>query len=316
MRIMQAMRAVAAVLLSCPLLMAAAHPIRASAATTTTTISATSAVSSTARATAAHAPPPGRLVVLDSTLAEIVVALGAAAQIVGTTAGTEHIAELAHTPRLPGFRQTSAEPILALAPGTVLLGRDRALPQTLQQLQSAGVAIIKLGDEASEAAVEQRIRAIAKLLGRSPQGEVLAARFRSDMQGVRQWVARAATRPKAIFILAGGGRPTVAGGRGTNTAALLDMAGARNVADDFEGYKAMSQEALLMAAPEFILTNAEGLAASGGAPAVLAAPGAAGTPAARNGRLITIPSQYLQGLGLSTPAGIRALARQLHPELQ
>ncbi|MBN9428190.1 MAG: ABC transporter substrate-binding protein [Burkholderiales bacterium] len=268
------------------------------------------------RAAAAQSPGAERLVVLDSTLAEIVVALGAAAQIIGTAAGSEHIAELAQTPRLPGFRQTSAEPILALAPTIVLLGRDRTLPQTLQQLQAAGVAIVKLGDEASEAGVEQRIRAIARLLGRGPQGEALVARFKSDLQSARQWVARARTRPKAVFILAGGGRPTVAGGRGTNTAALLEMAGAQNVADDFEGYKAMSQEALLMAAPEFILTNAEGLAAGGGAPAVLTAPGAAGTPAARSRRLITIPGQYLQGLGLSTPAGIRLLAAQLHPELR
>lgn len=257
-----------------------------------------------------------RLVVLDSTLTEIAVALSGAAQIAGTVGGVDHLPELANTPKLPGFRQSSAESILALAPNVVLMGSDRALPQTLQQVEAAGVKVVRLGDEATETAAEQRIRAVAQLLRRPTLGETLARRFRQEMQDARAWVARAKTRPKAIFILAGGGRPTVAGGRGTNTAALLEMAGARNVAGDFEGYKIMSQEALLMAAPEFILTNAEGLVLSGGAPAVLSAPGASATPAARAGRLITIPGRYLQGLGLSTPEGIRLLAARFHPELK
>lgn len=257
-----------------------------------------------------------RLVVLDNTLAEITVALGGAAQIAGTVGGVEYLPELANTPQLPGYRQSSAESILALTPNVVLMGSDRALPQTLQQVEAAGVKVVRLGDEATEAAVEQRIRAVAQLLRRPAQGEALARRFRQEMRDARAWVARAKSQPRAIFILAGGGRPTVAGGRGTNTATLLEMAGARNVAADFEGYKIMSQEALLAAAPEFILTNAEGLVLSGGAPAVLSAPGASATPAARAGRLITIPGRYLQGLGLSTPEGIRLLASRFHPELK
>ena len=257
-----------------------------------------------------------RLVVLDSTLVEIIVALGGANRIVGTVSGVEHLPELAHTPKLPGFRQSSAESILALTPDVLLMGSDRALPQTLQQVAAAGVQVVRLGDEASEAAAEQRIRAVAHLLRRPARGEALARRFRQEMAQARAWVARAKSQPKAIFILAGGGRPTVAGGRGTNTAALLEMAGARNVANDFDGYRILSQEALLMAAPEFILTNEDGLVPSGGAPAVLNAPGAAATPAARAGRLITLPGRYLQGLGLSTPEGIRLLAGRFHPELQ
>lgn len=259
---------------------------------------------------------PLRLVVLDSTLAEIVVALGGAARIVGTVSGVEHLPELAGTPQLPGFRQTSAESILALAPDTLLMSSDRALPQTLAQIESAGVRVIRLGDEATEAATRERILAVAGLLRQPEQGKALARRFSQEMQDIRAWVAGARSRPKAIFILAGGGRPTVAGGRGTNTATLLEMAGAHNVADGFEGYKIMSQEALLMAAPEFILTNGEGLLQSGGVPTVLTAPGATATPAARAGRLITIPSRYLEGLGLSTPEGIRLLAKHFHPELK
>ena len=150
---------------------------------------------------------------------------------------------------------------------------------------------------------------------RPEKRNAMSPQVHADMHSALKWVSAARSHPKAVFILAGGGRPTVAGGRGTNTAALLEMAGARNVASDFEGYKIMSQEALLMAAPEFILTNAEGLAPAATGPAVLSAPGARETPAARAGRVITVAGRFLQGLGLSTPEGIRALGVQLHPEL-
>ena len=266
----------------------------------------------------AHGAGPAstaRIVVLDGTLTEIVIALGAASQIVGTVSGADDLPEMAHIHKLPGFRQTSAESILALRPDLLLMGSDRALPQTLEQVESAGVKVLKLGEEATQAAAEQRILRVAEVLSRTAQGKALAQKFSADMHSALKWVSAARSRPKAVFILAGGGRPTVAGGRGTNTAALLEMAGARNVASDFEGYKIMSQEALLMAAPEFILTNAEGLAPAATGPAVLSAPGARETPAARAGRVITVAGRFLQGLGLSTPEGIRALGVQLHPEL-
>jgi ABC-type hemin transport system substrate-binding protein len=51
-----------------------------------------------------------------------------------------------------------------------------------------------------------------------------------------------------------------------------------------------------------------------GLPVALSAPGAMATPAGKAGRLITVPGQYLQGMGILTPEGIRVLGRQLHPE--
>jgi iron complex transport system substrate-binding protein len=98
-------------------------------------------------------------------------------------------------------------------------------------------------------------------------------------------------------------------------AALLELAGAENVAQGIEGFKVMSQEAMIEAAPEFILTNQDGTVARDGVPVALQAPGALATPAGKAGRLITVPGQYLQGMGILTPEGIRLLGRQLHPQV-
>lgn len=257
-----------------------------------------------------------RLIVANSYLAEIVVALGAASSIVGVSGGTDHLPSLARVPRLPGFRQTSAEPMLALNPTRVLIADQFTATQTLDQLRAAGVRVDLINAAPTPEAVVGRIRQIAQIVGRPAQGEELVAKFERELAESRDFVARAKTRPRALFILAGGGRPTLVGGRSTNTATLLELAGAKNVADGFEGYKAMSQEVMVEAAPQFILTNKEGREASDGVPVALKAPGAMATPAGKAGNLISVPNEYLQGMGILTPKGILELARQLHPELK
>ncbi|MFZ4757415.1 MAG: heme/hemin ABC transporter substrate-binding protein [Burkholderiaceae bacterium] len=262
------------------------------------------------------AEPAERWIVPNSYVAEIVVALGGAARIVATGGGTDHITELKGVPRLPGFRQTSAEPMLSLAPTRLVASNEWTVPQVLEQMRAAGVKVDLLDPEQTPAGVERRIRAVARLMGREAAGESLAAGFRTELAEVRALVARQSRRPRALFVLAGGGRPTLVGGRGTNVAALLELAGAANVADGIEGFKVMSVEAMVEAAPEFILTNREGTVTSDGVPVALKAPGAQATPAGREGRLITVGNEYLQGMGILTPRGVKALAVQMHPGLK
>ena len=104
-------------------------------------------------------------------------------------------------------------------------------------------------------------------------------------------------------------------GADTHIALLIELAGADNVTDGIAYFKPMSPEAMLQAAPEFILVNEEGLELSGGIPIALTAPGAALTPAGRSGNIFALPGGYLQGLGLNSPKAIRAIAERVHPEL-
>lgn len=261
--------------------------------------------------------PPERWIVTNSYVADIVVALGGAGWIVAVGGGSDHITELRGVPRLPGFRQTSAEPMLSVSPRRVIATTEWAVPQVFDQLRSAGVAVEVLDGEQTPAGVERRIRKVASLMGRQAQGEQLVARFQRELAEVRQQVvqqvARVPNPPKALFVLAGGGRPTLVGGKGSNVALLLELAGARNVAEGVEGFKVMSVESMIEAAPDVILTNEDGTQPIDGVPVALRAPGALDTPAGRAGRLITIPGRYLQGMGILTPEGVRLLARQLYP---
>ncbi len=261
-----------------------------------------------------HAAPE-RWIVTNSYIAEIVVALGAASQVVAVGGGADHIPELKAVPRLPGFRQTSAEPMLSVSPNRVVMSSEWTVPQTIEQLRAAGVQVDLIDGEQTPAAVERRIRQLARLLGRLAQGEALVLKFQRDMTAALALANKATHKPRALFILAGGNRPTLVGGKGTNVAALLDLAGAVNVAQGIEGFKTMSAEAMIESAPDVILTNQDGTAPVDGVPVAMKAPGVMATPAGKAGRLITIPGQYLQGMGILTPEGISVLLKKMHPGL-
>ncbi|MBK6651961.1 MAG: ABC transporter substrate-binding protein [Betaproteobacteria bacterium] len=256
-----------------------------------------------------------RWIVANSYVAEIVVALGSASQIVAVGGGADHIVELKAVPRLPGFRQVSAEPMLALSPQRVVISNEWTVPQTLDQLRAAGVQVTVLDADQTPEGVERRIRLVAKLLGKVAQGESLVAKFKRELADALALAARAKPKLRALFVLAGGNRPTLVGGRGSNVAALLDMSGAINVAQGIEGFKVMSAESMIEAAPDVILTNQDGTVPNDGVPVALRAPGAMATPAGKAGRLITIPGQYLQGMGILTPEGVGVLVRKMHPQL-
>lgn len=260
--------------------------------------------------------PGARIVVTGSYLAEILVELGAARQIVATGGGVDHIAPLKAVPRLRGFRQMSAETVLAQRPDVYITTNDITGAGVVTQLRAAGVQVVLFEAEPTLGGISERIAELGVVLSKPREAAALARRFQADLAQARAFVARARTRPRGLFILSGGNRPTLVAGRGTGPANLIELAGGTNVASTIEGFKVMSQEAMIAAAPEFILLNPDGLENRGGVPAALTAPGALLTPAGRGKRLITLPGEYLQGFGILTPSAIRALARAIHPALK
>lgn len=257
-----------------------------------------------------------RLLIIGSYIADMVVALGAADKVVGIGAGADHIAELADVPVIPGFRNTSAEPMLALSPTIALFSGRQTRPELIEQLKQTGVEVHLFKDDAGSIdLVPKHIRMLGEMFGKTEEAEEVVKSFHSSMEQALDLVAQAKTKPRGLFILSGGGRPTVVAGGNTDIALLLELAGAKNMTSDITNFKPMSQEKMIEAAPEFILINKEGAEVIGDLPVALKAPGILLTPAGKQRNIITLPTGYLVGLGLHTPKAIEALARRIHPDL-
>lgn len=253
-----------------------------------------------------------RYIVIGSTVAEIVSELIPAGQVVGVGSGLDHIEAFRGIPVIRGFRLTSAENLLALRPTAVLITERQTRPELVVQLRDAGVRVEVFPDGHGKAAVVEKIHHLGRLLDRQEAATALVGRFSADWDAAIASVGDPAVRPHGLFILSGGGRPTLVGGRGTHPAHLIELAGGVNVVDMIEGYKPLSQEAMAALAPRFILVNNEGMSPVNGSIAALTAPGAMMTPAARDGRIITLSAGALTGPGIMTPGAIRELATKIH----
>lgn len=257
----------------------------------------------------------GGLISLGGPVTEIVVALGEEERLVAVDSTSRHPERLAELPDVGYVRALSAEAILALAPDLVLATPEAGPPAVLSQLESAGIAVVRVPNEPTPAGLGDKIRVVAEALGREAEGRALAGRLAGELAQLSGALAGAEEAPRVLFLLSISRGATLAAGRGTTVAAMIELAGGRNAAAGMEGYKPLNPEAAVEMDPELVLVTPQTLEALGGADALFARPELAGSSAARAGRLLTLDAQLLIGFGPRTGAALRQMAAALHPAL-
>ncbi len=260
--------------------------------------------------------PAARLVTLGGSVTEIVFALGAGARVAGVDASSVWPPEVEALPNVGYFRTLGAEGVLSLEPDLVVAGEGAGPPEVLEQLRAAGVEVVIIPDGASPPGAVEKIRRVAAVLGAEAQGEALAAQLEDDLTAAAHLRARIAGKPpRALFLWGQGGRTLLAGGLDTGADAMIRLAGAENAAADVTGYKPLTPEAVVAAAPDVVIVPRRTLDGVGGADAVWQTPGLAGTPAARNQRLVVVDTLEFLGFGPRTGKALLELLVALHPEL-
>lgn len=260
---------------------------------------------------AAVAGPDDRYVIIGGNVAEIFDALEPDGTVVGIGAGFAAEGRFAGLPVVRGFRLTSAEALLSLRPTVIMIAQRQTTPELLTKLQGTGVSVEVLPQTNDLPDVQARLARMGRLLDRQDKAAQLSDRLAQDWAAALAKTAgpKAAglNGPRGIFVLSGGGRGNLAGGTDSLAARMIEWAGGHNLTTH-EGHKPLSQEAMAALAPDFIMTNAEGMAPDGGEPALFAAPGIALTPAYRNKAMFAVPGGYLTETGLRTPEAILFLA--------
>jgi iron complex transport system substrate-binding protein len=216
-------------------------------------------------------------------------------------------------PRVGYKRSLSAEGILALRPDLLLANDDVGPPEVMQQIQAVGVEIAVIPDEPTVAGLRTKVRAVARVLNRVSQGEQLVARLNADLAEARRAVQDIRNKPRILFLLHIGSGADMSGGRDTVADAMIQLAGGVNVMRHaFTGYKPITPEAVVAAAPEIVLMTKRNLVSLGGKQKVIDRIGLANTPAGREGRVVAMDGLFLLGFGPRTGQAVAQLADQLH----
>lgn len=258
-----------------------------------------------------------RIVSVGGAITETLYALGAQGELVGVDTTSIFPAEARQLPSVGYQRALSAEGVLSLAPTMVLAGEDTGPPAVLRQLEAARMPVHLLDSGHTIEGVIGRSRRIGELTGHVAAGTALAERLQADWRACQARVAELAPRDPAkalrvLFVLAPVPNQLRAAGTGTGAHALIGYAGARNAFADAEGYKLLSAEAAVAAAPDVIVTTDHGLASTGSVANLLRMPGLAQTPAGRSQRVVTVEILMALGFGPRLPLAVRTLAEALH----
>jgi len=260
---------------------------------------------------------PSRIIPVNGDLTEVVYALGLGDRIVATDISATYPEAANDTPKIGYQRTLTAETILTFEP-TVVIADDRAgPPEVFDAIRAAGVDVVIIPHHADIQAPAYKIRAVASTLGVAAAGEALVATYEDELAAAQEVADNGVAesgRPLVLALYFRGEGVQLVFGAGSGIDAVVEAAGAVNagsemgVVDNAE----LSTEAIIDAAPDYLLVTTTGLDSVGGIDGLLAQPGLAETPAGEHRRVLVFEDQFLYGLGPRTGELVADLADQIH----
>ena len=258
---------------------------------------------------------PQRVIAVGGALTELIYALGAQGELVGVDSTSLYPAAATKLPNVGYARTLAAEGLLSLAPTMVVATEEAGPPAVLRQLESARVPLHVLRAEHRFEGVIERAQRLGELLGRTREAAALTARLQADWATSRASVVKLAAghhAPRVLFVLSNAANQARIAGSATAADAMIVYAGAVNALGEAQGYKMLSPEAAIAAAPDVILATTQGVEATGGVEGLLKLPGLAQTPAGQTKRVVVMETMELLGFGPRTPKALTTLAQSLH----
>ncbi|ABF90147.1 hemin ABC transporter, periplasmic hemin-binding protein [Myxococcus xanthus DK 1622] len=248
-------------------------------------------------AAAAKAPVnAAKLVTVGPAITETVFALGAGGQVVGVDDTSLALEVARKSPKVGYQRALSSEAIVALGTSQLLASEEAGPPGVLEQLKTVGVDVVVLPNKHTVEATRERIRTLAQRLGKAEQGEALVKQLDSDLRKAQERTAarKDAKPPRVLALYARGANVLMVAGAGTAAGELVTLSGGVNAIAGYAGHKPLTAEAVVEAAPDFILMPASSLEPVGGEEGLSRTPGLSQV---RGWRLITVDDVHFMGLG-------------------
>jgi iron complex transport system substrate-binding protein len=268
-----------------------------------------------ATGTAVDVSDTSRVIALGGDITEIVYALGQRDHLVAVDSSSVYPAAVNDLPHVGYVRRLAAEGVLSLAPSLIIANPDVGPPEVLAQIQQAGVPIFVVPAEDTVAGAKTKINTVADIFGASEQAQAINRNIDLDISEARLYTdaARASTAPKVMFIYARGAGALSVSGTDTAAHAMIELTGAENAITEYEGYKPLTAEAAVTAAPDVLLFMTRGLDSVGGYEGLADLPGLALTPAYQNQRIVALDDLYLLGFGPRVGQAIKDLTLELYP---
>ena len=250
---------------------------------------------------------PERIVTIAGNVSETVFALGLGGKVVAVDSSSVYPLAALALPKVGYYRNINAEGVLSLSPDLVITTDAAGPPEVIEQIRASGIPIAVVTSAQTFDAAKERIHQISTLLDKADEGKQIT----DTMQSQLDTLVKPQKAPRVLFIYARGAGTQNVAGTNTSADAMIRLAGGENAVSEYEGYKPMSAEAIIGAAPDYILFTSRGLESVGGVDGVVKMNGIAQTPAGRNKNIISVDDLVLLGFGPRTAEGALELSKAI-----
>ena len=253
-----------------------------------------------------------RLVSIGGSLTEIIYALGEEEKLVARDQTALFPEAATQLPDVGYMRALAPEGVLSVNPTALLVIEGSGPPEALDVLSHTGVQYQAVPESFSHEGILVKVRAVGQALGVPDKAESLISEIDTALKSVEARTADIAERKRVLFVLSTDGGKIQASGTDTAANGIIELAGAINAVGDYSGYKALTEEAVIEAAPDVILMMDRGGDHATTDADLLANPAIALTEAGRNKAIIRLDGAYLLGFGPRTAAAVGELVDALY----
>lgn len=254
-----------------------------------------------------------RIVSVGGSLTEIVYALEEEERLVGRDSTSVYPPAAFELPDVGYMRRLSPEGVLSVNPDAILMIESSGPPEAVEVLTKASVPIVTVPEGYDAEGILAKIRIVGDALGVQDKAAALAEKVEADLAATEK-AAAAAEPARILFILSLQDGKVMASGADTAASGVIEMVGAENAVTGYTGYKQLTDEAVIEAAPEAIVVMERSAGESRMDAEILAHPALSETPAGKSGKVIRVDGAYLLNFGPRTAAAVRDLAAALAAE--
>ena len=272
------------------------------------------ALSVFAWAGAAQAQPydTSRIVSIGGSITEIVYALGEEARLVARDTTSVYPEAALALPDIGYIRALSPEGVLSVDPTLIISLEGSGPPDAIEVLRKASVPMVEVPETFDREGIMEKIRIVGEVLGVEDKARRLAEETDADIRAAESATSGIENRKKVLFVLSMQGGRILASGIGTAADGIISMAGGVNAVTGYQGYKQISDEAVIEAAPDIILVMNRGGDHATRVGDILANQALATTPAGRDEHIVSVDGAFLLGFGPRTAAAVRQLSSEFY----
>ncbi|WP_298786037.1 ABC transporter substrate-binding protein [uncultured Marinococcus sp.] len=254
---------------------------------------------------------PEDIVSLIPSNTEIVYELGALDRIEARTDADTYPEEVTDIESVGSGLEPNIEEIIAMEPDVVLAHASSGIEDSLSQVEEAGIPVVTVPDAQSFEAVYDSIELIGSTIGEEEEAAEVIDDMKEDVSDVKEATEEADASPQ-VYVEVGASPDLYTAGSGTFIDEMLTAVHADNAAGELEGWSMVSEEEIIDAAPDVILTTypteeepLEMIASREGWEAL---------PAVENEEVYALSSDKVSRPGPRLTEGLEEMAERIHPD--